>query len=168
MSRESKILEAGPWGVQATISHYESFGWELLSLNGEQITMSRETQDDVYTDLIKHQAAYEEKVNEYNATKAPVFPAAPKAPDAPVPFSLGTCAILLLLAILPGALYIAYKVNKKREYAEAMQKHAEAVSAHKEKCAAMTNAYKETRAKIEAEMKAIVEESHAIFFSKRA
>lgn len=168
MSRESKILKAGPWGAQATISHYESFGWELLSLNGDQITMSRETQDEVYADLVKHQAAYEQKMNEYMATKAPVFPAAPKAPDAPVPFSLGTCAILLLLAILPGALYIAYKVNKKREYEEAMQKHEEAKAAHKKKCTEMTNAYNATRANLEDEMKAIVEESHAIFFSKRA
>ena len=42
MSREAKIFEPNVWGVQETITHYEAFGWELLSINGKQIVMSRE------------------------------------------------------------------------------------------------------------------------------
>ena len=39
MSRESKILKVGAFGAEKTVYHYESFGWELLSLNGDTITM---------------------------------------------------------------------------------------------------------------------------------
>ena len=167
MSRESKILFPGPWGTQATISHYESFGWELLSLNGKQITMSRETQDAVYPDLVKHQAAYEAKVEEFNNTMPPKLPHPPVAPVRNKPFSFGTCLLLLLLGLVPGALYIAYKVSKSKEYKLAVAAHENAVELHKKECADLNQAHAEKLAQIEAEMKAIVEESHAIFFSKR-
>ncbi len=143
MSRESKILTAGPWGAQATISHYESFGWELLSLNGEdQITMSRETQDEVYADLVKHQAAYEQKMNEFRAVEFEL-PAEPE-------FSFPICLILLLIGLIPGIFYIAYKVSCKHDYEEAIKAHYEKLKS------------------LKAEMESIASKSRAIFFSKRA
>ena len=104
MSRESKIIRASVHDAEKTIYHYESFGWELLSINGEQITMSRETQNPVYSELVKNQAKYEGLMQSYIALQRPA------APAKPAPFKFGTCLILLLLAVLPGALYIAYKV----------------------------------------------------------
>ena len=86
MSRESIIMKEGPWGAQQTISHYESFGWELMSLNGEQIAMSRETQDSVYGELVKRQAAYEAKLKQYEAIER----AEVRHPEIPEPFHFGT------------------------------------------------------------------------------
>ena len=71
MSRESKILRAGIYDAETTIQHYESFGWELLSLNGTQITMSRETQNPVYAELVKSQAKYEALYAKYNSIQNP-------------------------------------------------------------------------------------------------
>lgn len=167
MSRESKILQAGPWGAQATITHYESFGWELLSLNGNQITMSRETQDEVYPELVKHQTAYEDKLAAYQSMKAPVHPQKPHAPMRPAPFKLGLCLILLLIGIVPGALYIAYKVNKNNEYKVACEAHREACEENSRKINQMDAEYTAAREALRAEMDAIATESHAIFFSKR-
>ena len=85
MSRESKIIRTSIYDAEKTIYHYESFGWELLSINGEQITMSRETQNPVYTDLVKSQAKYESLMQEYQGLQNPV------APAKPAPFKFGTC-----------------------------------------------------------------------------
>ena len=109
MSRESKILTAGALGAQNTISHYESFGWELLSLNGDQITMSRETQNPVYPQLVGYQARYEEKINELKSLTAPATPEKPS-------FSLSRCLFLLLLAVLPGLIYIGVKIAQFVNY----------------------------------------------------
>ena len=57
MSKESRIIKAGPHGTQATITDYECFGWEVLSINGADIIMSRETQNPVYAELVKAQAS---------------------------------------------------------------------------------------------------------------
>ena len=157
MSKESKILQAGPWGAQNTISHYESFGWELASMNGNQIVMSRETQDPVYPELVKHQAAYEEKVAEYQALEKPcLYP-----PVAPAPISFKTCFILFLLFIVPFALYLTYKISKKNEYNEKF------VAYQAEHTKAM-NAYNATKSRLVAEAEAIAAESRAIFFGPRS
>lgn len=127
MSRESKILKVGAFGAEKTVYHYESFGWELLSLNGDTITMSRETQNPVYTDLVKNESKYEQLVAEYNSVPHP------GKPVKPAPFNLKTCGILLLLLVVPGALYIAYKINQNKKYKEAMSAYENAVSAREEK-----------------------------------
>ena len=101
MSRESKILRTSVYDAEKTIYHYESFGWELLSINGEQITMSRETQNPVYTDLVKSQAKYESLMQEYQGLQNPV------APAKPAPFKFGTCLLLLVLAVLLILLVLA-------------------------------------------------------------
>ncbi|MBR2612785.1 MAG: hypothetical protein IKC72_06925 [Clostridia bacterium] len=150
MSRESKILNAGLWGAEKTIHHYESFGWELLSLNGQQITMTRETQNPVYSDLVKFQAKYEELVLAYSSVKYPA------APEKPAPFSLKRCLILLLLAVIPGAAYIAYKIVQNNKYKEAVQEY--------ENKKAECNAKKE---KIAQEIEQTINDSRATFFGKQ-
>ena len=40
MSRESRIFNVAYFqNTQEVISQYESFGWELLSVNGDQLTI---------------------------------------------------------------------------------------------------------------------------------
>jgi len=60
MSKESITFNVPVLRQQAHIHDYECFGWELLSVNGESVTMSRETQTPVYSDLVKYQVRYEE------------------------------------------------------------------------------------------------------------
>lgn len=157
MSKESKILQAGPWGAQSTISHYECFGWELVSMNGSQIIMSRETQDSVYPELVKHQAAYEEKVAEYEALRKPVL----VPPVEPKPISIKTCFILFLLFVVPFALYLTYKIMKKKEYNENF-------AAYQAELTEAMNTYNATKSKLVAEAEAIATESRAIFFGARS
>jgi hypothetical protein len=150
MSRESKILTAGILNTQETISHYESFGWELLSLNGSQITMSRETQNPVYADLVKHQAKYEDLETEYNSICDPL------RPEKPAGFEFSTCLLLLILAVVPGLLYIAYKIYKNKIYQEAFASYN-----------AKVNEIKKKRESILSEMKQVALDSRAIFFGKQ-
>ena len=150
MSRESKILTSGAWGAEKTIYHYESFGWELLALNGNQITMSRETQNPVYTDLVKYQAKYEQLTAEYNGIKYP------KKPLRPERFSFGTCLLLLLLLILPGAAYITYKIIQNNKYKDAMAVYQNQVADCDKK-----------KAELQAEIDKITADSRATFFSKQ-
>ena len=160
MSRESKIINGSQWGAEKTIYHYESFGWELLSLNGTQITMSRETQNPVYTDLVKYQAKYEAKIAEYNAVRNP---AAPKGPTPPPPFKLKTAFWGIVALVIPGVAYITYKIVQKNKHKEALAAHREALAAHKaeiEKC-------DERRKAILAEIEQITMDSRATFFSQQ-
>ena len=141
MSRESRIFQATHFQKpQDVISHYEAFGWELLSVNGNQLTMSRETQVECYTDLVKYQAQYEEKLKEYSSIKDPV---------APADISFGLCVFTFILAIFPFALYLTYKIKEKNKYKETI---------------ASNNA---ARAKLLSEMDEIVLQSRGVFFSKR-
>lgn len=150
MSRESKILNAGVFSAQETISHYESFGWELLSLNGSQITMSRETQNPVYSDLVKNQAKYEELTLKYLSISDPTAPACPNE------FAFGTCLLLLVLGVVPGVIYIAYKINRHLAYKEAMQRYQdEKREVNKE------------RESILAQMQEVALNSRATFFSRQ-
>lgn len=133
MSRESKILKSGAFSAEKTIYHYESFGWELLSLNGDTITMSRETQNPVYADLIRNEAKYEQLVRDYNGVRYP------KKPEKPAPFLLKRCCILLLLMVVPGALYIAYKVKQNNDYKANLAEYNNAIArCEKEKQEIMT------------------------------
>ena len=115
MSRESKIITAQEFDTQVTISHYESFGWELLSINGKQITMSRETQNPVYTDLVKHQSSYEDLLGRLRAMRAPQPPVKPNR------FSFSTWFLTLILFVIPCVAYTAYKIVKHYKYKNAYE-----------------------------------------------
>ena len=159
MSRESKIINGAQWGVEKTIYNYESFGWELLSLNGSQITMSRETQNPVYTDLVKYQAKYEAKLVEYASIKNP---AAPKGPIAPPPIRAKVCFWSFVLGVIPCVVYVTYKLIQKNKYKQALADHATSLIAHKsaiEECDAKRKA-------ILAEIDQITMDSRATFFAK--
>ena len=151
MSRESKIIYASVLGAQETISHYESFGWELLSLNGNQITMSRETQNPVYADLVKLQAQYEAKVAEYNALVSPV------APIAPPKVNFKTCLITFVCLVVPFAIYVTYKVMQSKKYNEKLEEYRTALANYNQK-----------RQSILEKMESIALEGRAVFFSKQA
>ena len=151
MSRESKILNVPAASAQRTIQHYESFGWELLALNGTQITMTRETQNPVYAELVKYQAQYENLMATYVALKEPTAPL--KNP----PFHFGKCLGLLLLAIVPGVLYIVYKVKQNNAYQAAYE-------AYQKEC----EEAKKRKIDLWAEIEKTVNDSRATFFSRQA
>ena len=150
MSRESRIFKATIYDTQKTIEHYESFGWELLSIDNKQIVMSRETQNPIYSDLVKAQANYEAKLKEYQAIVDPIHP------QEPAPFSFGSCFLGLIALIIPGVLYIIYKVNQKNKYNETFAVYS-----------SQLNACKEKRKKLSNEMKQIAQDSRANFFAKQ-
>ena len=151
MSRESKLITANVWNPQDTISHYEAFGWELLSINGSQITMSRETQNPVYSDLVKFQAIYEQTAAEYNRLQPPAKPVAPPK------VSFKTCFISFICFVIPCAVYVTYKVLQNNKYKEEMQAYNTEYSRYTQKKKALAD-----------KMQATVLESRSVFFSKQA
>lgn len=151
MSREAKIIHATVCDAEKTIYHYESFGWELLSLNGSQITMSRETQNPAYAELVKSQSKYEDLAKQYSALQYPT------PPQKNYEFKLGTCALLLLLFVVPGALYIAYEVYKHKQYTESVALYQRQVVSIDMK-----------KKQLMDEMERVALESRATFFGKQA
>ena len=150
MSRESRIMTASAEKVQTLINHYEAFGWELLSINGTQVTMSRETQNPVYTELVKHQAAYEGKMAEYQAMTPPT------PPQKPAKVSLKTCFWLFILLIFPMVIYLTVKHKQNEAYKLGMAAYESALAEYNAKKEALLN-----------EMEAIVLESRGIFFGRQ-
>ncbi len=149
MSRESKLMTANQNSVQQTISHYEAFGWELLSINGTQITMSRETQHPSYAELVKLQAAYEECVAEYKSLRAPV------APVAPPPINPGTCVFSFICLVIPCVIYVTYKILQKKKYQEAY-------SLYMLEC----DAFEQKKKALKDKMEDIVLQGRTAFFAK--
>ena len=147
MPRESKILNVGALGADSVVHHYESFGWELLCLNGEQIAISRETKNPIYSQLVAYQAKYEAKLAEYNRLKLP------KAPSAPEPFSFWAFLWRLFLLIIPGVVYAMKKGKAKREYETDTAIYEEEL-----------DKYNKTRDELLGEMTSIAAESRALFF----
>jgi hypothetical protein len=64
--------------------------------------------------------------------------------------------LLLILAVVPGLLYIAYKIYKNKIYQEAFASYN-----------AKVNEIKRKRESILSEMKQVALDSRAIFFSKQ-
>lgn len=152
MSRESKILRADALNLppEEIIRHYESFGWELLSLNGNQLTMSRETQNPVYTDLVKFQYLYEQKITELNAMRPPMPPAKPR------PVSAGICIVSFLCLIVPCVIYGAYKFTEYNAYREKLKEYQDAA-----------NRFSARQSALCSEIEQILQNSRATFFGKK-
>lgn len=150
MSRESKILTATTWSPQQVVSHYECFGWELLSLNGNQISMSRETQNPVYSDLVKLQAEYEATVAEYEALSYP------HAPVKPASVTFKNIAISFICLIIPCIIYVWYKINQHNKYKEAM-------AAYDLECKRVDSKKQELLKKIDS----ITLQGRTVFFSRQ-
>ena len=150
MSKESKIFSPTTWGVQETISHYESFGWELLSINGNQIVMARETQNPVYSQLVKFQDLYEQLDAKYKSMVPPM----PPKPLNPVNYKGAIIAFLCL--IIPGVLYVAYRINKKNQYNMELADYNIAL-----------DKYNAEREAILAQMKEKADQSRVVFFARQ-
>lgn len=166
MSREAKILNASSAkDTEITVSHYEAFGWELISLNGTQITMSRETQNPVYTDLVKYQAKYEALKEEAAKLKAKADALYyPEAPKSVAPIDFGTCLLTFILCVFPLAIYLTYKILQKKKYKETLALYNGA-------CASIDNQYTkllEARKAVLAQMEDVVTQSRVVFFSKQS
>jgi hypothetical protein len=150
MSRESKILRPGEMGLEKVIHHYESFGWELLSITGDAIALSRDTQNPVYTTLVRNEIKYNKLVKEYNEMQPPV------APEAPEPFRLGACLLRLILLLIPGFVYIRRKRQEKLQWEASMARYNKALDRYEEsKKEALDNIAK------------LLKESRATFFARQ-
>lgn len=144
MSRESKLFTApNKLQVSEQIKDYESFGWELLSVNGNDVSMSRNTQIPVYVHLVKYENQYEELMERIRMEQSKLNQLHYE-PIKPL-----TLFILFLLLIFPAVLFFLYKKKKKEEYMEAKQTHEEKI------------------AELRIEVQKIVNESRATFFAQR-
>ena len=150
MSREAKILRPTVLGLEQTIRHYESFGWELLSINGDAVAMSRETQNPVYPTLVRNEIKYNKLVKEYLEMQPPV------APEAPVPFKLGKCLLLLLLGLIPGFVYM------RRKHKDKIQWEATIIRYHK-----ALDRYEDAKKGTLDAIAKLVKESRAIFYKRQ-
>lgn len=140
MSRESKIFVEEKKAVTRRIKDYESFGWELLSINGTDVSMSRETQNKIYIDLVKYEHNYEELREQLDNLIKPVVP---------VKFSLGLAFMLLIFFVLPGVLYIVFKILQNNRFKEEY------------------DVYVTEGKKLVNEMKKVCNDSRATFFAKQ-
>ena len=126
MSREAKIIKPGAWDIEQTINHYESFGWELLSIDNGSVVMSRDTQIPVYDALLKYEAKYQRLIDEYMDMSYP------DAPEAHKPFSFGKFLVLFILGVLPGFIYACCKRRQKKNHKKALQRYQKMVEIREE------------------------------------
>ena len=117
MSREAKIIKPGAWDIEQTIHHYESFGWELLSIDRDSLVMSRETQSPVYDTLLKNEAKYQRLIDEYMEMSYP------DAPEAHKPFSFGKFLVLFILGVLPDFIYACAKRRQRKRHKKALERY---------------------------------------------
>lgn len=138
MSRESKIFTGNP----DLVKHYEAFGWELLSANGSSFSMTRETQNPVYPQLVAFENKYEGYRQQYLELNK----------SGPRPYkkaSAGLAFFLLLLGIFPGVLYIVVKCKQKTAYRTSRADHEKKLQ------------------KLQIKMTQVVDRSRVVFFSKQ-
>lgn len=141
MSREAKIFSVNSRNlVEKRVKEYESFGWELLSIHGVDVSMSRETQNKVYAELVKYEHKYESLRLELDNIE-PVF--------RPAPFNLLYVLIGLFFFILPGVLYIYIKIQEQKKFKIALQD------------------YQDTKNRLEKEIEKVCNVSRATFFAKQ-
>ena len=145
MSRESKLFSVDSKAeVSDKVKDYESFGWELLSINGTDVSMSRETQNPVYIHLLKYEDQYEALQSQLRDLKTRLNNLTYK------PISLILCIVLLLLLIFPGVLYIRHKLKEKSNYKKEKQSLLEEIN------------------QCEFDIKRVVNDSRATFFAKQS
>ncbi|MDR3263641.1 MAG: hypothetical protein LBT30_04955 [Clostridiales bacterium] len=175
MSRESLILNCDVLQQQQTVHDYESFGWELLNVSDNRISLSRETQNQIYPELLKHQIQYEEikkkikgENNYFETIKAPTKPIY-KAIYFIILFIISiiffiiyfnsqnkNTLILGIISIIIIIIYILYITNKKKIYNLENEKYQKTCEEHNI-----------TINKLNYEKNKICETSRATFFSKQ-
>lgn len=141
MSRESKIFYTGSnEKVSKTIKNHESFGWELLSINGLYVSMTRETQNKVYADLVKYENEYESLYLKQSELAKPKIPYA---------FNFLRLLIGLVLFIFPGIIYVVFKIIEEIIFRKRMKTYEIEFEKYEQKMIEVCNA------------------SRVIFFSKQ-
>lgn len=112
MSRETKIVYVDDINPVAsnkttTIKHYESFGWEVLQIDNDEITLSRETQNDKYSELVKYEDEYEEICKQVSQLKRQFKRT--KSYNSKLGF------FLFILAVIPFIIYLTlFIINNKK------------------------------------------------------
>lgn len=151
MSKESKIIYASHFRKTPAelIDDYESFGWNLLSVNGEKIKLWRKAQTPFYTDLVKLEAEYEQKTEELNAMVPPVMP------QKPSPVNPLICVVTFACFVIPCAVYTGYKIYQNKQYNEAMEQYQ-----------AEWNEFSARQSAVISQINQIVQDSRATLFGK--
>lgn len=107
MPRESKFFTVpNRRNLSEKVKELESFGWELSSINGLDVMMTRETSNKVYPDLIRYEYEYEALREECNNLEEPMSPN----------FSVVLFIIWIILFILPGIIYLIIYLYSKQKY----------------------------------------------------
>lgn len=136
MSREAKLVESSVFKAQTTIKHYECFGWELLNYQDSRISLTRETQNPKYKQLVAYEKKYESLVKKF---KGMAF-------QHCEPIRIGLTIILLLLFFIPGIIYLTIKLIQQKNDREAYEE------------------YLQERQEIQNEIQDVLKKSRKLFF----
>ena len=150
MSREAKIVFSSVDNMQQNVNHYECFGWELIQIADQKLVLSRETQDDVYPQLVAYESEYNTCANEKRKMNKPT------APNKLAPFNLILCIILFVLLIVPGVLYVLKYNKEKEEYQARFAQYGKDLANYNTRTAQLTE-----------RMANLLLLSRDLFFSKR-
>lgn len=142
MSRESKIFTCeSKVVIGQRVKEYEAFGWELLSINRFDVSMSRETQNTVYAELVKFEYRYEALQEELALLES-------QRPVEPTKFDAGTFLLCFILLIFPAVIYAVYKNNQRDAFTVAI------------------NAYSKKHKHLRDQIKDVCDQSRTVFFSR--
>lgn len=139
MPRESKFFTVpNRRNLSEKVKELESFGWELSSINGLDVMMTRETSNKVYPDLIRYEYEYEALREECNNLEEPMSPN----------FSVVLFIIWIILFILPGIIYLIIYLYSKQKYMR------------------LYNEYKSKYEQLTQQIKEICAKSRQLFYSR--
>ena len=115
MSREAKLVESSVFKAQTTIKHYECFGWELLNFQDARISLTRETQNPKYKQLVAYEKKYESLVKKLKGMHF----------QHCEPISVKLTILLSLFFLVPGIIYLTYKIIQIKQDEEAYAEFVE-------------------------------------------
>ena len=150
MSREAMVKLYSGNNVQPIIYHHECFGWELIQITDTRLVFSRETQDEVYDELVMYENVYLDLIKQKNSLVSPIKPKNKK------PFNLLLCLFLFVLCIIPGIIYLVINNKNKETYENELKLYYENVECYKDQLTELNTNMANTLAK-----------SRTLFFSKR-
>ena len=150
---ETKALTVHPDNEQSTIDLVANFGWSLKSsqeikntdshLENRNGTTYSVTTKEHYVKLILERDTKMENYDRIKQLENTYFSIMEREPEPEyIPISKGILIIGLLLYVIPGALYLAYKLKKRSDAKRAYQ---EAYAAWKIECERAMKAKAEAR-----------------------
>lgn len=104
------------------------------------VSLSRETQNSVYTELVKYEYQYDVLREKLDNLKKPIQPSS---------FSLIMFLVSTLLFVVPGVLYVYFYIKRKNQYEEDLK------------------VYNETCDQLVKEIKKVCDDSRTVFFSRQ-